>query len=93
MDCQNRIIIEMQQNNLFDGSTRISNDTITLDGEKAYENIYFDNNTLKNMRVNQIYFVKNDITYVITLQANTTNFDNEKSNFNIILNSFKVINI
>ncbi len=85
--------INEMQNSTMDGATKISNDTITLDGETAYENIFLVNNTHEtDMKVNHIYFEKNGITYAITLQAREIYYDSEKSNFDIFLKSFKVMN-
>jgi len=43
------------------------------------------------MRMHQIVFVKNNTVYVILLQAPDEEFDSEKPVFDMVLNSFKVI--
>ncbi|MEN6292079.1 MAG: hypothetical protein ABFD07_08740, partial [Methanobacterium sp.] len=52
--------------------------------------IYKNGDSSQNMRFEQIYFVKNGKTYLILLQATDNDFDKERQNFDIILNSLKV---
>jgi hypothetical protein len=77
----------------MDGGVKISNDTLIIDGITAYEDIYLVNNgQLNDVTFNQIYFVKNDTTYLITLQAPQSNYNNVKPVFNMFLNSFNITN-
>lgn len=80
------------QNQQTPGWTKLSNDTLTIDGKTAYRSIYSVNDTHfgELMRIHQIVFVKNDTTYVMLLQAPDKDFDNEKPIFDMIINSFKV---
>ena len=66
---------------------KISNNTLTIDGNKAYENIFIINKTTK---MREIFFIKNSNLYDLTFQTTNNDFDKEKQNFDIILNSFKV---
>lgn len=62
---------------------------LTIDNKTAYEDIYtYEDDKL--MKFAQIILVKNDKTYLMYLQAADEDFDKEKSNFAVILNSFKV---
>lgn len=76
----------------FPGWTRISNNTLTVDGKTAYEDVFNVNDTHYSeiMRFDQMCFVKNENTYVMILEAPDKEFDKEKPNFDIIVNSFKV---
>jgi hypothetical protein len=73
---------------------KISNNTITVDGSIAYENIYIVNDSNRfnqTMKEQQINFIKNGTTYGLVFDAPVQSFDQEISNFNIILNGFKVL--
>ncbi|MBI5679945.1 MAG: hypothetical protein HZC47_03500 [Methanobacterium sp.] len=69
-----------------EGTKQISNQTITFDGEKAYEQIFVGD----SMKQQYITFVKNENTYSLVFQAPEKDYNNQKPNFDIILNSFKV---
>lgn len=72
--------------------TKLSNGTLKIDGNTAYQVTYIDNDygPEEGIRCEQIGFVKNGKIYSIVLSAPYYNFDKEKSNFNIVLNSLKV---
>ena len=72
---------------------KISGGTLTIDGEKAYEITFTTDygNDIGIMRDEQIGFVKNGIAYIMDFEVKDGDFDKEKQNFNIILNSFKVL--
>jgi hypothetical protein len=78
-----------------DGSgEKISNSTITVDGNTAFENIFIvnDSNRFKQtMKEEQISFIKNGKTYALIFDAPVQSFDQEKSYFNITINSFKIL--
>lgn len=76
----------------YPGWDKIGSNTLTIDNKTAYEDIFIVNDThySKLMKISRIILVKNDKTYLIHLQAPETEFDKEKVNFNVILNSFKV---
>lgn len=69
---------------------KISNDTLIINGIKVYRQIFTVNYNGTVLKCEQINFVKNNKEYVMTFQAPDNAFDKEKSNFDIILNSFKV---
>jgi hypothetical protein len=87
-------VISLYRNMQTPGWTKISNNTLTIDGVTAYESVYRVNDTQnfgELMRMHQIVFVKNNTVYVILLQAPDREFDSEKPVFDMVLNSFKVI--
>lgn len=76
------------------GPWKISNSTITFEGTNAYENIYVVNDSDRfnhTMKEEEITFVTNGKTYALIFDAPENTFDSEKSNFNITLNSFKIL--
>ena len=71
----------------------ISNKTIILDGNIAYETIYTINDSTQfteTMTDQQITFVKNESTYFLDFQAPASDFNNEQTNFDTILNTLKI---
>ena len=91
----NQDLISMIQNPTNQDSTKeILNNTTTVDGNIAYENTYLVNDSNRfnqTMKEQQINFIKNGNTYSLIFDAPVQSFDQEKSNFNITLNSFKVV--
>jgi hypothetical protein len=88
------IISEIQNPSNPSSWQKISNSTMTVDGNTAYETTFIvDDSTFSPeiMKVQQIIFSKNGNTYGLEFQAPDKDFDQEKSNFNITLNSFKVL--
>ena len=76
----------------FLNDTKLSNGTLEIDGVTAYQITYICNEygDEEGIRSEQIGFVKNGNIYSIILQAPYYNFDKEKPNFDMVLNSFKV---
>lgn len=66
--------------------------SLTISNKTGYEDIFTVNDTRYDelMRFVNIYFAKNDKTYLILLQAPDKDFDKEKPNFSVIINSLKV---
>lgn len=91
----NQYAINMIQNPQNQGDyQKISNNTTTVDGNIAYENTYIvkDSNRFdQTMKEQQINFIKNGSIYGLTFDAPQDTFDSEISNFNITLNSFKIL--
>ncbi|MGB9980019.1 PsbP-related protein [Methanobacterium sp.] len=85
------VITEMQSS-MTPGWNKNASYKITVNGKNAYEDVYVvnDSHYSKLMRVAQIYFIQNDKTYLMLLQAPNSEFNKEKSYFGVILNSFKV---
>ncbi len=85
-------VINKGRNFVVSNGTIISNGTLKIDGNTAYQVTCMDNNngSSKNMRYEGISFVKNGKMYSFLLQAPNKDFDKEKSNFDLILNSFKI---
>lgn len=70
--------------------TTISSDTIKIDGNKAYKEVLYNELSEESVLYECIYFVKKGKTYLMYFSAREKDFENERQNFNIILNSFKV---
>ncbi|MBM4241283.1 MAG: hypothetical protein FJ150_06455 [Euryarchaeota archaeon] len=90
---EQEIINQMQNSEHPDGWYEISNKTLTIDGKTAYEKIFIVYSLIPpivDRRFEEIYFVKNGKTYLMLFEAQDWDFDKEKTNFDIILNSFKV---
>lgn len=95
-DISNQEIIDSIKNpvNEDDGNwVKISNSTISINGNTAYENTYNVTNSSQfkePLIIKEINFIKNGYTYGFNFLAPTNEFNNEQTNFNITLNSFKV---
>lgn len=85
-------VIKQFHESVTPGWSKNASYMIKIDNKTAYEDIYLVNDThfSKLMRISNIYLIKNDKTYLITLQAPDNEFDKEKPNFSVILNSLKV---
>lgn len=86
-------IVDIMQDSTDPSWNEISNSTVTVDGKTAYETTYMVNSLIPpviDQKLEQIVLVKNGKTYLLIIQAQNWDFDNEKQNFNIILDSFKV---
>ncbi len=85
-------VIKQLENTKTPGWKKIAHSTLTIDGKKAYKDvfIYKNGDSTQNMRFEQVYFVKNGKTYIMLLQATDNDFENERPNFDTILNSLKV---
>ncbi|MBU4534579.1 MAG: hypothetical protein KKF16_01840 [Euryarchaeota archaeon] len=75
------------------GWEKISSNELVIDNKTAYEDVYLVNDThfSKLMKISHIILVKNDKTYMMLLQAPDNEFNSERVNFDIILNSFRVL--
>jgi hypothetical protein len=95
-DLSNQNLIDSIKNpvNEDDGNwEKISNSTISINGNTAYENTYNVTNSSQfeePIIMKEINFIKNGYTYGLSFQAPTNEFNNEQTNFNITLNSFQV---
>lgn len=69
---------------------RISDGNITVNGVNARENIYETNTTVTPIQYSAVWLNESGSIYVILSAAQVTDFENQTSNFNLILNSFKV---
>ena len=78
---------ERNMSHVSDGY-EISNSTLTVDGNTAYEYTMMSVNKLQKTKV--VCFAKNGNTYYISFEAPNKDFDKEKPNFNLMLNSFEV---
>lgn len=79
--------------NIFGWWDKISNTTLTVNNKTAYKDTFIVYSLIPPIidgRFEQVYFVKNNKTYLMLFQTQNKDFDKEKPNFDIILNSFKV---
>ena len=68
---------------------RVSEGNVTVNGVNSLENVYRTNTTRDQRQFQAEWLSENGIIYVILCIANTSDFKNQQSNFNLILNSFK----
>jgi hypothetical protein len=71
------------------GYQRVSEGNITVNGATALENIYKTNSTGNQRQYRAVWLYENNTIYVILCIANTNDFQNQQTNFNLIINSFK----
>jgi hypothetical protein len=69
---------------------RISDGNTTVNGVNALENIYETNTTVNPIQYSAVWLNESGSVYVILSAAKVTDFENQTSNFNLILDSFKV---
>ena len=75
------------------GWQKISNKTLDIDNNIAYETIYTINDTADYTEImtdQNIVFTKNGKIYLLDFQAPINDFENNKPDFNVILNSLKI---
>jgi hypothetical protein len=82
--------IDQVKNQISALENKISSEKWVVNGENAFKDVVIYNDTAELMRFEYIYFVKNGKTYLITFSAKDKDFNKEKTNFEMILNSFKV---
>ncbi len=68
---------------------RISEANITVNGNKALENVYITNSSGVQKQYRAVWLIQNNVIYVILCGALPTNFDKEQKNFDLVINSFK----
>lgn len=86
-------IIDVMRYSTSELGAIVSNRTIQIDGKAAYGDVFIINSVFPPMidrKLVQIVFVKNDKTYLITFEAQNWDYEKERMNFDIVLNSFKV---
>lgn len=77
---------------LFNNTTnqRISEANITLNGNKALENVYMTNSSGVQRQMRAVWLTQNNVIYVILCGSLPENFEREQGNFDLVINSFKV---
>ena len=86
-------IIDIMRNDTDVFGVRVSNDTINIDGKTAYEDVFLLNSVFPpaiERKYLHTVFVKNGKTYLMVFESQNWDYNKEKQNFDIILNSFKV---
>ena len=72
------------------GYKQLSDGTIVVNGKTALENVYRINmGTLEQKRA--VWIQNGKIVYIILCTAPVSQYNNQQANFNIIVNSFKLI--
>ncbi len=71
------------------GYKQLSDGTITVNGKTALENVYILNSISKQQRA--VWIQDGNRIYIILCSAPISQYNNEQENFNIIVNSFKLI--
>ncbi len=80
--------------NLFNNTTtnrRISEANITVNNNKAFENVYITNSSGYETQMRAVWISQNGVIYVILCGTIPNNFEKEQSNFDLVINSFKVL--
>jgi hypothetical protein len=72
------------------GNQRVSEGNITVGGAQAIENVYTANESGVQKEMRAVWLTRNSQIYVILCSALQSDFNNEQSNFDMIINSFKV---
>ncbi len=77
--------------NFFNNTTnqRVSEANITVNNNKAMENVYMTNSGGVQMQMRAVWLTQNNVIYVILCGAIPSNFDKEQKNFDLVINSFK----
>jgi hypothetical protein len=68
----------------------ISEKTVTVNGLTAYENIHRINVSGVQKEEKAVWFGKNGNIYVILCGALPSDFDSQRANFDMVINSFKI---
>jgi PBP1b-binding outer membrane lipoprotein LpoB len=79
-------------NSLFSNSSyqRVSEGNLTVNGNTVLENVYTVDSDGTTLKQRAIWIKDNKKVYVILCSALLSQFDNEKQNFDMIINSFKI---
>lgn len=78
---------------LFNNSSNqhVSEANITVNNNKALENVYLTNSSGMQMQMRAVWLSQKGVIYVILCGAIPANFEKEQKNFDLIINSFKVL--
>jgi hypothetical protein len=68
---------------------QVSEGNVTVNGVNTLENIYKTNTTGDQKQYQAEWLSENGTIYVMLCVANASDFENQQSNFNLILDSFK----
>ena len=76
---------------LFNNSSNqhVSEANITVNNNKALENIYLTNTSGMLMQMRAVWLTQNGVIYVILCGTIPANFEKEQKNFDLVINSFK----
>lgn len=68
---------------------RVSEANITINNNKAFENVYITNSGGIQREMRAVWLTQNGVIYVILCGSLPSNFDVEQKNFDLVINSFK----
>lgn len=71
-------------------NTHVSEANITVNNNKAMENVYITTSGGMQMEMRAVWMAQNGAIYVILCGALPSNYDKEQKNFDLVINSFKV---
>lgn len=86
-------VLKQRNYTVYPGWKKISEDTLILDNQTAYRIIFSGNDIVyffKDMRYEEIVFVKNNNTFTILTTVPSENYNDEKQSFEAILDSIHV---
>lgn len=72
------------------GNQRVSEGNITVGEAQAIENVYTTNESGVQKEMRAVWLTRNNQVYVILCSALQSDFNKEQSNFDMVINSFKV---
>lgn len=85
--------VYMIQDPINEGTwNKVSNNTILLDGNIAYETVLVGKRPLSNeiLKDQGVSLIKNRTIYGVNFIAPEKTFDTKKTNFDTVINSFKI---
>jgi hypothetical protein len=86
-------VLKQRNYTVYPGWKKISEDTLILDNQTAYRIMLSGNDIVyffKDMRYEEIVFVKNNSTFTILTTVPSENYNDEKQSFETILDSIHV---
>ncbi|MEN6592944.1 MAG: hypothetical protein ABFC12_06855, partial [Methanobacterium sp.] len=88
------LAIEKEKLGTVLGMNKVSNNTMIIDNETAYVEVYEGRlPPLPEVMTNQyVILVKNDTIYIFNIMVPKEEFDKEKPKYDVVLNSFRATN-
>jgi len=86
-------VLKERNKTVYPSWKKISEDTLILDNQTAYRIIFSGNDIVyffKDMRYEEVVFVKNNSTFTILTTVPSENYNDEKQSFETILDSIHV---
>jgi hypothetical protein len=86
-------VLKERNNTVYPGWEKISEDTLVIDNQTAHRTIFKGSDIMfffKDMRFEDMVFVKNNNTYNIIINVPRDEYNSEKQNMELILNSLDI---